>query len=106
MTRHISYNDDENKVVEAKAKRVGLPVTAYIKQMSLEGAAKGYDMSPVIAHTETIGNFIAEVKAVAAAPHDDRWLYESDLERVEDLLTELLQTEHELLDVMKRKLRR
>ena len=105
-TRHIGYDDYENKRIEIRAARVGLPVTAYIKKMSLEGSVRGVNMEPILAHTKMLGDLLAAVKEVATRPHEDQWLYEADLERIEDLMNETLESEKLFLEEVKRKLRR
>ena len=106
MTLHIQYSDEELKTLERSAASVGLSRTAYVRQASLVGKVKGYSMKPVQAHSEAVGEVAAAVRDMIAQPHPDRWAYEADIERIEDLLKQLIDSEATLITDMTRRLKR
>lgn len=101
VTHHVQFSDKDEEKVRAKAEKAGLPITAYIRLSALksrvQGAPPPIDLSPVLAHTETLDEILTRVRAITNTPNKDRLLYEADLELIERLLTELARSETELV---------
>ena len=102
----LSFQPKDMSTIDRRADSVGLSRTAYIRRMALEGKAKGYNFKPIREHTVAVGEVAAAVRDMLALPHPDRWAYEADIERIEDLLRELVNTEKILLADMTRRLKR
>lgn len=103
---HVSFTAEEISQVEKKANSAGMKVPSYVRQMALTGKVKGYDLTPFQGHTEAIGEVAAAVRDMIALPHPDRWAYEADIERIEDLLVRLVESEQDLIAAMTRRLKR
>ena len=97
-TVHHSFSGQELEALDRKAAAVGLPRTAYIRQISLDGAVKGVDLAPVLAHTLQLSAVLETVRALAERPAPDRWAYEADLDRLRALLEQISADEQALLD--------
>ena len=97
-TVHLSFSGQELEALDRKAAAVGLPRTAYIRQISLDGAVKGVDLAPVLAHTLQLSAVLETVRALAERPAPDRWAYEADLDRLRALLEQISADEQALLD--------
>ena len=106
QTVHISFTAKELGYLDSKSNSVGLSRIAYIRRMALEGKAKGYNLKPMVVHAEAVGEVAAAVRDMIAKPHPDRWAYEADIERIEDLLRELVDSEKALMSDMTRRLKR
>lgn len=105
-TVHISFSPEELSKIDRKADGVGLSRSAYIRQMALTGKVKGYNLKPVESHAEAVGEVAAAVREMLALPHPDRWAYEADIERIEDLLRQLIESEAARISDMTRRLKR
>lgn len=102
----VSFSTKELSKVEKKADALGLSRAAYIRSMVLEGKAKGYNLKPLQTHAEAVGEVAAAVRDMVALPHPDRWAYEADIERIEAMLQELIESEKKLIEDMTRRLQR
>lgn len=103
-TVHIRFKPEDVSRVTRKAESVGLSLPAYVREMALTGRAKGYNPRLLQEHTNAVGNVVAAVRDILASSHPDRWAYEADIERIEDLLTELVESERSLIEQMQKKL--
>ena len=101
---HIRFKPQEVSRVTRKAQSAGLTVTAYVREMALSGKVRGYNPKLLQEHTTAVGEVAAAVRDMLAAPHADRWAYEADIERMEDLLTQLVESERSLIEMMQKKL--
>lgn len=106
QTVHVSFSPKEISQLDRKASAVGLSRKAYVRQMALTGKVKGYNLSPILAHAEAVGELAAAVRDMLAKDHPDRWAYEADIERCEDLLRQILESEQSLVADMTRRLKR
>lgn len=104
ITRHISYTAKENNDLEKRAAKVGMEVVPFIKQESLHGKVQGFALAPLHRHEDDIAAIVQAVRDVADHPHQDRWMYEADLEAIDDKLAELVAIEKDILDLLRRKL--
>ena len=105
-TVHISFTPMELTQVDQKADKVGLSRVAFIRQMALTGKVKGYNFKPLLMHSDAVGNVAAAVRDMIEKEHPDRWAYEADIERIEDLLNQLLGSEQALISDLTRRLKR
>lgn len=105
VTRHISFTADENAALEKRAARVGMEVAPFIKKEALEGKVKGYPLAALSRHEQDIGDILHAVREAADRPHPDRWLYQADLEAIDDKLAELLEIEKDILELLRRRLK-
>lgn len=97
VTRHVYFSPKENGQIETWAWQAGMEIVPYIRHMALHGIVRSVDLSAVRKHGEQIGEVLRAVRQFTEAPHPDRWLYEADLERLEDKLTELVALETAIL---------
>ena len=109
-THHIRFHPDDEARLVAKAKQAGMSVNAYIKSRALNSRAPRKRVSSfpnvahIITHIEAMDRLAQEIRIMIKKPHTDRLLYEADLERIDQKLTELLRTENTLVDAcMKRR---
>lgn len=105
VTRHISFTAQENAILESRAAKVGMEVAPFIKQEALHGTVKGYPLAALTRHEVDIGNILHAVREVADRPHAARWLYQADLEAIDDKLEELLAIEKDILELLRRRLK-
>lgn len=105
-TVHIKFSPEEVSRLKRRADDVGIQFPTFVRQMALTGKVKGYNLKPIREHTEAVGEVAAAVRDMVALPHPDRWAYEADIERIEDLLKQLLDSEQALISVMTRRLSR
>ena len=103
-TVHIRFNPEEVSRVTNKAQSVGLSLPAYVREMALHGKVKGYNSKLLQEHTNAVGEVAAAVRDMLASDHPDRWAYEADIERIEDLLAKLVDSERSLIEQMRKKL--
>ncbi len=103
---HVSFSQKEISRIDRKASSVGLTRTAYVRQMALEGKVKGYNLKPFLVHSEAIGEVAAAVRDMIAKEHPDRWAYEADLEKLQEQLAEIIESEQSLIADMTRRLKR
>ncbi len=103
---HVSFSQKEISRIDRKASSVGLTRTAYVRQMALEGKVKGYNLKPFLVHAEAIGEVVAAVRDMIAKEHPDRWAYEADIEKIQEQLQELIESEKNLDEKMTRRLKR
>lgn len=104
ITRHVSFSPKEDSDLRERAAKVGMEVVPFIKQQALHGKAKGFRLAPLTKHEEDIGEIVKAVREVAAQPHEDRWLYEADLEAIDDKLAELIEIEKDILELLRRRM--
>lgn len=104
ITRHISFTLEENEMLQKRASAVGMEIAPFIKQQALHGTAKGFRLTPLTQHTITIAEIAQDIRNAVHTPHPDRWLYQADLEAIEDKLEELLQIESTILERVRRRL--
>lgn len=105
ITRHVSFTQKENDALCKRAATVGMEVVPFIKQEALHGVAKGYPLAPLTRHEAAIGEIVKAVREATDRPHPDRWLYEADLEAIDDKLAELLQIEQTILELLRRRMK-
>lgn len=105
-TVHVEFKPEELTQLDRKANSVGLSRVAYVRQMALTGKSKGYNLEPMMAHSEALGEVAAAVRDMIAKDHPDRWAYEADIERIEDLLSQLIESEQSLVSDLTRRLKR
>ena len=103
---HVSFSPKEIVSIDRKAASVGLHRPAYIRKMVLEGKVKGYNLKPVLEHSEAIGKVAAAVRDMIAKDYPERWAYEADLEKIQAQLQTLIDSEQKLIDDMTRRLKR
>ena len=103
---HVSFTPKEIASIDRKAAAVGLHRPAYVRQMALEGKVKGYNLKPLLTHSEAIGEVVAAVRDMIAKEHPDRWAYEADHEKLQAQLAELIEGEKKLNEIMARRLKR
>ena len=106
QTVHVSFGQKELSQIERKAAAVGLSRSAYVREMALTGKVKGYNLKSLQSHAEAVGEVAAAVRDMIAKDHPDRWAYEADIERIEDLLQQLVESEAALISDMTRRLKR
>lgn len=101
-TYHVQFSLDDNELIKAKASLAGMKVSTYLRYVGLGAivppAPLPFDVSPILDHTECLNELAATVRVIADKPHPDRWCYEADIERIEDTLLKILQSERELID--------
>ena len=103
---HIDFTPEEYEVLKGKAENVGLSVTAFIRNQALTGKTKGYNMAPLSEHSIVMGEVVKEVKQMIRKRNPNRWKYEADIERLETMLQELVESEQMLCSTMARRLKR
>ena len=104
ITRHISFTAEENQIIQERAHSVGMEITPFIKQEALHGMAKGFQLCALTQHTIAIAEIAQDIHRVVHTPHPDRWLYQADLERIEDKLDNLLEIEAAILTRLRRRM--
>lgn len=97
ITRHIQFTPEEDEEIQRKAKSVGLTVTSFIRKQTLTGKVIGQDTGPLLAHIERLGEIAYEFEQIKNQPHPYHWMYEQDLERIEERINEILETERHLM---------
>lgn len=105
VTRHVSFTQKENSDLCRRAAKAGMEVVPFIKQEALHGTVKGFPLAALTRHENDIGEIVKAVREAAGRPHPDRWLYEADLEAIDDKLSELLEIEKDILDLLRRRLK-
>lgn len=105
ITRHISFTPAEDRIVCGRAEKVGMDIVPFIKSEALRGVVRGYPLAPLTRHEEEIGEIAHAVREAADRPHPDRWLYEKDLEEIDDKLAELLEIEKSILELLRRRMK-
>ena len=103
---HIDFTPEEYQALDERAKEVGLSVTAFVRSQSLTGKTKGYNMTPLLKHSTELGEVVREVRKMIGERNPDRWKYEADIERMETMLQELVESERTLCSTMSRRLKR
>ena len=103
---HIDFTPEEYDELKGKAEKVGLSVTAFIRTQALTGKTKGYNMAPLSEHSIVLGEVVREVKQMARKRDPNRWKYEADIERIETMLQDLVESEKVLCSTMTRRLKR
>ena len=104
-TRHISFTQLEDEAIRKRAYEVGMEVAPFIKHEALYGAVKGFPLAALARHEKDIGDIVHAVREAADRPHTDRWLYQADLEAIDDKLDELLEIEKNILELLRRRLK-
>lgn len=100
---HLSFTPQEMELLSNRSARAGMAVTPFIKREALYGIVRGFQLRPLTEHAIAIGEIVQDVRTMITSPHPDRWLYEYDLECIEDKLNTLLEIE---IDIQKRVRRR
>lgn len=95
--RSIRLSHEDDKRVSDMAAKAGLTVPEYIRQQALVGQVESFDLSPVVEHTRAVCEIVAAARELTKTPHDDKWMYEEELLRITELLTELLDAETALM---------
>lgn len=94
------YGEEEEKL-QARATLAGMKVPQYIRHMALTGRVRVFDLTPLLKQEEQIGKVMQLCQKVINQPHPDRWLYQYDLERIEDELEVLRKIAYDELDRIK-----
>ena len=99
----LSFTPQEMEILSKRAARVGMTIPPFIKREALYGIVRGFQLRPLTDHAIAIGEIVQDIRTMITSPHPDRWLYEYDLECIEDKLNTLLEIE---TDIQKRVRRR
>ena len=95
-TRHISFDADENKILEAKAEAAGMSVSAYIRRQALEGTVQSINWELLQTHTAVLDRILEALESYIAK-HSNRWLFEPDVVFIQKHITELKESETTLI---------
>ena len=103
--RCISLSEQEDQRLRKRAESAGMTVTAFIKRAALSNTIKILDMPIISQHVIAIGTIANDIHAATSFPHPDRWLYQADLERIEDTLDQLIAIESDIQESIRRKMK-
>ena len=105
-TSHVQFNSEDNERIKAKASMADMKVSTYLRHVGLHSVVPPpppfFDVIPILNHTETLNDLVADVREIADRPHPDRWRYEADIEKIDDTLRLILQTELELIETIRK----
>ena len=82
-----------------------MTVTSFIKRAALSNTIKILDMPVLSQHIVSIGEIANGIHAATSLSHPDRWLYQADLERIEDKLDQLIAIETDIQESIRRKMK-
>ncbi len=100
ITRHIYFTPDEDRTLRKRAAALTMQLTTYIKQQSLHGKVNGISFEDLTAHEAAIGEILHTIQEFTTRPHPDRWLYQADLEAIEDQLNAIRDIELQILHLL------
>lgn len=101
---HLSFTESELAQVKTRAASVGMKVVPFIKQEALCGSVRGFRLVPLTQHANAIGTIAQDIRGFISSPHPDRWLYEHDLECIEDKLDTLIKIEMDIQTRVRRRM--
>ena len=103
IIRHITFSEGDDARIRQRAATICMPVASYIRREALDGIIKVYDTTTLYNHTMAV-NEIANSIRECISRANNRILYESDIEQIEDAVSELLKTEQSLLSLIRQEL--
>ena len=104
-TWHIRFTTSDEQLLRQKAAQAGMSMTAYIKRAAISARIIVLDFAVLTQHAIQIGDIASDVRTILTSPHPDRWLYQADLEALEDKLEELISVEQKIYRCIHRTLR-
>jgi len=105
IVRQISLSPQENQTLQKRAESAGMPVSPFIKRQALSGSVKVLNLPPLSNHADVIGKIAHDVRIIVSTPHPDRWLYQADLEKIEDSLDSLLIVEKNIQEEIRHRMK-
>lgn len=96
VTHHIRLSPQEDQILRSRAGQAGMALSPFIKQMALHGSVKILNLAPLTQHILILGDIAHDIRKAVSTPHPDRWLYQADLEGIEEKLTEMLRIEKDI----------
>lgn len=105
INRHVSFTPEEDSKLRQRAAKVGMEVVPFIREEALHGTVRGFPLAPINQHAEAIGQIAQAVRKVADRQHPDRWLYEADLEEIENKLAEILAIEKDIQERLRQRMK-
>lgn len=103
--RYIRLSEQEDQIVREKASTAGMSVSSFIKRAALSKTIKVFDIPILSQHIVSIGGIAHDIHVAISLPHQDRWLYQADLERIEDKLDQLLAIETDIQTSLRKNMR-
>ena len=104
-THRIRLSEQEDLQLRERAAGAGMSITAFVKRAALSGPIKVLEFSSLSQHSLAIGEIAHDIHEAVASSHPDRWLYQADLERIEDKLNELIQIECSIQTQIRRRIK-
>ena len=105
ISHRIRLSEQENIRLKNRAEKAGMSVSSFIKRAALSAPIKVLTLSALTQHALAIGEIARDIQTAITVPHPDRWLYQADLERIEDKLEQLLAIETDIQTSLRKNMR-
>ena len=100
VTRRVSFLEEEDQLIQARAKEVGMSVSAYIRQQALEGKVVSVDWDLVRQHMEAIYRIEFSIDAYTSKNNPTLWLFGADLQVIRDELVRIKELEKWMINLL------
>lgn len=80
IEKHIKYNSEEWKIISEKAAALGQRTGTYIREMSVRGVIKNYDMKQFNHLIRSFNNIGNELNQIAKVANSTQSVYAKDIE--------------------------
>ncbi len=84
IEKHIKFNSDEYEIVRKKAERLKIPVGRYIRQISVQGELKIYDMKELQHLIRSFNGIGVNLNQIATVANSTKSIYQKDIEDLQE----------------------
>ena len=100
----IRFSKEDHELLQSRAAKAGMTLSAYVRACALHSEIKSVDFPVLTQHAVAVGDAVYAIRTACSSPHPDRWLYQADLERIEEKLDNLIIIETDIQNQLRRKL--
>ena len=100
VTRRVRFLEEEDQLIQDRAKEAGMSVSAYIRQQVLEGQVVSVDWDLVRQHMEAIYRIEFNIDAYTSDHNPTLWLFCADLQVIRDELVRIKELEKWMINLL------